>query len=102
MRQPYSDNYYRTGYGRLSGGSPARPARVGCRVAHGATAPHSQHSKAQRKSQIPHTAHPGRRGGPRLAAENRFKELAAAWAVLGEEETRRAYDDDLQRSGGGE
>ena len=36
-----------------------------------------------------------------VAAENRFKELAAAWAVLGEEETRRAYDDDLERSGGG-
>lgn len=37
-----------------------------------------------------------------VEAENRFKELAAAWAVLSDEATRAAYDDDLARNGGAE
>ena len=34
-----------------------------------------------------------------VEAETRFKELAAAWAILSDDATRAAYDDDLQRNG---
>ena len=37
-----------------------------------------------------------------VEADAKFKELAAAWAVLGDEELRVAYDEDLARGGGGE
>ena len=36
-------------------------------------------------------------GAKRVEAEARFKELAAAWAVLSDETTRAAYDADLER-----
>ena len=35
-----------------------------------------------------------------IEAEERFRELAAAWAILSDEATRAAYDDDVQRRGG--
>ena len=45
--------------------------------------------------------HAGSDGGTQVQAEEKFRELQAAWAVLGDEQTRAAYDDDLEQQQGG-
>ena len=60
--------------------------------------------KAYRKAAL--KWHPDRHASADAAkqveADAKFKELAAAWAILGDEELRAAYDEDLQRGGSGE
>jgi len=53
------------------------------------TAPHAEISKAYKK--LARKYHPDRNPGD-AAAEDRFKEISAAYDVIGDEETRKSYD----------
>ena len=66
-----------------------------------ATATPEELRRAYRKAAL--LWHPDRHtnedAAKQVEADAKFKELAAAWAVLGDEETRAAYDDDLEKRG---